>query len=187
MKRIILASMAFIIAVTAVAQERKYSIKSGVMKTVTNVLGQKAEGTLFFDDYGNLECSQNKTVQNGIEKVEMSVISRDGKMHIVHHTLKQIQEIPLQESINYLNLTPEIVKKYNIQELGREMVLDKECIKYSAETSQAGETASVIVWVWQGITLKTITSSGGLSITVETIDLQVDTIHDPKIFEIPSF
>ena len=49
----------------------------------------------------------------------MSVISKDGKMYIVHYGMKQVQEMPMQESINYLNLNPDIIKKYNIQDLGK--------------------------------------------------------------------
>ena len=35
--------------------------------------------------------------------------------------------------------------------------------------------------------MKSITSSGGLSITVEVVELQPDRPVDPSIFEIPSF
>ena len=117
----------------------------------------------------------------------MSVISKDGKMYIVHYGMKQVQEMPMQESINYLNLNPDIIKKYNIQDLGKGMIDDKECTKYSAAVSQAGQTANVVVWIWQGIPMKSITSSGGLSITVEVVELQPDRPVDPSIFEIPSF
>ena len=187
MKKFILSILVLAIGIIAVAEERKYSIKSGVMKTVTTILGQKTEGILYFEDYGNLECTQNKAISNGSEKVEMSVISKDGKMYIVHYGMKQVQEMPMQESINYLNLNPDIIKKYNIQDLGKGMIDDKECTKYSAVVSQAGQTANVVVWIWQGIPMKSITSSGGLSITVEVVELQPDRPVDPSIFEIPSF
>lgn len=186
MKKCCLLIMVLMFAIAAVAQERKYDVKSGIMKTVTNVMGQNVDAVLYFDDYGNLECSLTKTFSGG-EQIEISTISRNGTMYIVNHFYKQTQEIPIQESINYLNLTPEIIEKYNIQELGREKVLGKDCVKYFSETAQLGQKSSVIVWVWHGIPLKSITSSNGLEITMEVLETQFNVEIDQKVFEIPSF
>ena len=186
MKKYCLSIMVLMFAITAIALERKYDVKSGIMKTVTSVMGQNVDAVLYFDDYGNLESSQTKTFSGG-EQIEISTISKNGTMYIVNHFYKQIQELPIQESINYLNLTPEIIEKYNIQELGHEIVLDKNCTKYSSEISQLGQKSSGIVWVWQGIPLKSITSSNGMEIKVEAIEIQCKVDIDQKVFEIPSF
>lgn len=186
MKKLYLSIMVLMFTIAAVAQERKYDIKSGIMKTVTSVMGQKVNAVLYFDDYGNIECSQTKTF-SGSEQINISAISKYGAMYIVNHFQKQTQEVPPQESINYLYLTPEIIERYNIQELGREKVLDKDCIKYSAEISQLGQKSSVLVWVWNGIPLKSITSSNGMEIKVEVLETQFNIDIDPTVFEIPSF
>lgn len=185
MKKILLSFLSFMFVIMAVAQEKKYNIKSGMMNTITNVMGQRVESILYFDDYGNLECSLTKNSKGGTELFEVSTISKGGIMYIVNPLSKQIQEIPIPETINYLHLTPEIIKEYNIQELGSEKVLGKDCVKYSAETLQSGQKSSVIIWVWEGLPLKTITTSNGIEISVAVSELHINMPIDQNVFAVP--
>ena len=79
---------------------KKYGIKSATITTVSEVMGQKIESKGYFDDYGNLQSSKANTFG-----MEISTILRDGKTYMVNHSAKQVQEMPAQESINYLDLT----------------------------------------------------------------------------------
>ena len=96
-------------------------------------MGQKIESKGYFDDYGNLQSSKANTFG-----MEISTILRDGKTYMVNHSAKQVQEVPAQESINYLDLTDEIIAQYKIQEVGKETVAGKDCVKYTMEVSQMG-------------------------------------------------
>lgn len=160
---------------------KRYGIKSGTITMVSDVMGQKIESTSQFDDYGNLEVSSTNSFG-----MEITTILRDGKTYMVNRSAKQVQEIPQQESVNYLNLTDEIVKKYKIKEAGKDTVIGKECVKYTMEISQMGQTAKLTVSVWCGIPLKTVTSAGGMTITA-TAKSFVEEEVDASLFVIPTF
>lgn len=160
---------------------KKYGIKSGTITTVSEVMGQKIESKGYFDDYGNLQSSKANTFG-----MEISTILRDGKTYMVNHSAKQVQEMPTQESINYLDLTDEIIAKYKIQEVGKETVAGKDCVKYTMEVSQMGQTIKLIVSVWCGIPMKTVTNANGTEMTATVTEVTEEDV-DASVFEVPSF
>ncbi|MBR1705273.1 MAG: DUF4412 domain-containing protein [Bacteroidales bacterium] len=184
MKRIFTLCTVLLVAATVLsAQEtsRKYGVKSGTAKAVTEMMGQKIESTMYFDDYGALEAS--KAVAGGMEIV---TVSRDGKSYMVNAAARQVQEIPVQKSINFLALTPEVVEEYKIKEIGREKVAGKECTKYSAEVSQMGQTAQMTICVWEGFPMKSVTSSMGMLVSVVVTAFSEGEV-DASLFEVPTF
>lgn len=184
MKRIVvLFVMLFSATAIVLAQDepRKYGIKSGEVKSKTEMMGQIINATSWFDDYGFKEFS--KTITNGVEVYSYSL---KGKSYTVIPSMKQLQEMPAQEAINYMNLTDEVVKKYKIQEIGKETILGRECSKYSLELSRMGQTAKMTVSVWEGYVLKAVTEAAGISITITVTDF-IEGSVDPSLFNLPSF
>ena len=184
MKRLFTALFALtVMAVGLIAQNapKKYGVKSGTVKVVTEVMGQKAEGISYFDDYGALEAG--KLEANGME---VMTIARDGKTYVVIPSAKQVREIPAQESVNYLNLTDDVVEKYKIKEIGKDVVAGKDCIKFSMEVSQMGQTAKLTVSVWEGFAMKTISSVMCVLITAVVTEFKEGDV-DPSLFESPAF
>ena len=90
------------------------------------------------------------------------------------------------ENVNYLNLTPETIKKYNVKEVGKEKVAGKDCIKYTAEIEQMGQKVQVNASVWNGYAMKSTIDMGGFSISTEVIEFNEGAV-DEKLFEIPKF
>lgn len=189
MKRVFAVVLALIVTVAVIAQEapRKYEIKSGIVKVVNTVMGQKIETMMYFDDYGALESSTTKTAVPGQGEVEISTISRDGKVYVINRTARQVQEMPAAESINYLNITDADRKKYKIQELGTESVGERECVKYSEEISQMGQKATATIWVYKGFPIKSVTSVMGMEILSETVEFTENGIVIPAVFNIPQY
>ncbi len=184
MKRLFTFCMALTAAVTMLwAQDgpKKYGIKSGTVKAETEMMGQKMVVTSSFDQYGALEAS--KTTMGGMEII---TLVRDGKTYAVIPSMKRTQEVPTQESVNYLNLTDEIVEKYKVKEIGKETILDKECVTYSLEITQMGQTAKMTVSVWEGYPMKAITEAMGSTATVTVIEFTEEPV-DASLFELPSF
>lgn len=184
MKRLItILSMLLMASALMMAQDasKKYGIKSGTITTVSEVMGQKIESKGYFDDYGNLQSSKANSFG-----MEISTILRDGKTYMVNHAAKQVQEMSVQESVNYLDLTDEIVAKYKIKEAGTESVSGKDCVKYTMEVSQMGQTAKLTVSVWNGIPMKTVTSAGGMDVTATVTEVTEEEV-DASVFEIPTF
>lgn len=184
MKRFIVCCLSLLAATTLMLGQnasKKFEIKSGRFTLVSEVMGQKVESKNYFDDYGNLQASVTSAFG-----MELTTISRDGKTYMVNAAAKQVQEMPVQESVNYLDLTDEVVAKYKIKEVGNETVVGKECVKYTMEVSQMGQTAHLTVSVWQGIPMKTVTSVSGTDVAA-TITEIVEEPVDAALFTVPSF
>lgn len=184
MKRFMVMCMSLLMATTMLMAQngtKKYGIKSGTITMVSEVMGQKIESTSYFDDYGNLEASNTKTFG-----MEIATISRDGKVYMVNKAAKQVQEMPAQENVNFLNLSDEIISKYKIQEVGNETVAGKDCVKYTLEVSQMGQTVKLTVSVWNGIPMKTLTNANGTEVTATVTNL-VEGDVDPALFIVPKF
>ena len=119
MKKIFAFCAVLLMAATAFAQTGRYGIKSGSYKTEMDMMGQTITNTTYFDDFGAKEV----TTMN-MMGMEMTQLSKDGKMYLVNKGEKSVQEMPAQESINYLNLTDEVVKKFKVKETGKEGPVD---------------------------------------------------------------
>lgn len=189
MKRVLTVLLLLVMAVAAMGQEpvRKYEVKSGIFKTKMTVMGQSVETTTYFDEYGALEATKAKTAVPGAGEIELTTISRDGKNYVVIPSMKQVQEQPVPESINYTALTDDVISKYKIEKVGTETVCGKECIKYTESVTEQGQSATVTVCVYKGIPMKSVTSVAGMEITSEVIELTEDAFVIAQLFEVPEY
>ena len=183
MKKIFAICAVLLVAVTAMAQDgaKRYGIKSGTLKTEMDMMGQTITNTTYFDDYGAKEATSISMMG-----MEMTQIAKDGKMYMVNKGEKTVQERPAQQSINYLNLTDEVIAKNKIKEVGKETVSGKECTIYTAEISQMGQTAKATVSVWNGIAMKSTIDAGGFGITQKVVEVKEGPV-DAAVFEVPKF
>lgn len=168
-------------AVTAMAQTGRYGIKSGSYKTEMDMMGQVITNTTYFDDYGAKEVTSMNMMG-----MEMTTLIKDGKTYMINKGEKSVQEMPAQESINYLNLTDEMIAKHKIKETGKETVSGKECTVYTAEISQMGQTAKATVSVWNGFAMKSNIDLGGFALTQKIVEVNEGPV-DAALFEVPKF
>ena len=154
---LIFAVLAAAFCVGAQAQEKLYEVKSGIVTMEMDMMGQTVTQEIYFDDFG----AKQATVSNfGGNKMRMLVI--DGSNVMVSDDQKTATKMPMmgaQERVNFCNLTEKEIKKYKVQELGKETVAGKECTKYSVTLMMMGQPQKQTVWVYKGITLKTTTNS----------------------------
>ncbi len=154
---LIFAVLAAAFCVGAQAQEKLYEVKSGIVTMEMDMMGQTMTQEIYFDDFG----AKQATVSNfGGNKMRMLVI--DGSNVMVSDDQKTATKMPMmgaQERVNFCNLTEKEIKKYKVQELGKETVAGKECTKYSVTLMMMGQPQKQTVWVYKGITLKTTTNS----------------------------
>ena len=147
-----------------------------------DMMGQTITTTTYFDDFGAKEA----TVMN-MMGMEMTQINKDGKMYVVNKGERTVQEMPAQQqSINYLNLTDEVIAKNKIKEVGKETVSGKECTNYTLEMNQMGQTAKATVSVWNGFVMKTTIDAGGFAFTTKVVEVKEGPV-DAALFEIPKF
>ena len=183
MKKVFTFCAVLLVAATTFAQAPRYGIKSGSYKTEMDMMGQVITNTTYFDDFGAKEATSMSMMG-----MEMTQISKDGKMYLVNKGEKSVQEMPQQQqqTINYLNLTDEVIAKNKIKETGKETVAGKECTVYTLEMNQMGQTAKATVCVWNGFTMKTTIDAGGFTISTKVTEVNEGPV-DAALFEVPKF
>ena len=164
---------------------KRYGIKSGEFKTETNMMGQKVTATTYFDQYGAVQLTKTKMSMMGVD-LDMGTLMKDGKTYMINYGDKQVQEMPAQETINYMNLNDEAVKKYKVKSEGAEEVGGKSCLVFTMEVSERGQTAKARASVWEGIPMKTVTEVMGMSVTATVVELKEGPV-DASLFELPQF
>lgn len=186
MKKTWFVMMLLIAAVGMItAQEAKYEIKSGIVKKVSNVMGQKVESILYFDDYGKMESVETTVNVAGTEK-NMRTLDEGNSIASIDLDAKTVQRMEKPDKLdNFLTLTDEQKEKYKYQELGEETFLDRPCKKVSLELTEMGQTFQATLWLWKGIPLKTETQVGGMTVVEEAVEVQENVEVPAEKFTVP--
>ncbi len=189
----ILASLLMLVAVGLSAQEKapvkKYGFKSAIAKFATEVMGQAVESTIYIDEYGAKECQKAKVEVPGMGTMESGVISKEGKTWNVNYTMKQVQEVAINpgDQPNFLDLNEETRKKFKIEEVGQEKVLDYDCTVYTLVTTSGEISANAKLWVYKGLPMKTETEAMGMKVTNVVTEFKEDAMVLPQVFDVPKF
>jgi hypothetical protein len=168
-------------------QEARYEVKSAIIKKTMEVMGQTMESVQYIDGYGAMEAVyMNMSMPGGGQAMEIRTFNKGDSVISVNMSNKMGQKVVLPEKpVNFLKMTPEINQKYEIKEEGQEEIAGKMCKKYSMVMAQMGVKAVSTVWVWKGISLKSITTASGVTVTELANDVQENAIIVPTIFVIP--
>lgn len=169
------------VAVSAQTSEKKYGIKSGIVESRISVFGIKTTVVTTFDDYGDKLSFQMN--EKGVRK-RGYCLAELGKFIIsVDLNEKKVSIEKTSDDLNIRTLSDADKIKYRFKEEGTELILGKECNKYS--WNKDGEKFTV--WMWEGISLKSVTRKNGLVIRMEATSIKENQIIDPSVFELPDF
>ena len=197
MRKLVLVMMALAMVITAsIAQEKRYGIESAIIKrnSVIKVPAAQMEQTIpstqYFADYGRKESGESTMNMQG-QTFSVFVMMKDDFVYSANLTTKQGTKVKLSsmvddyKSINYSNLTDEVIKKYQIEKKGNEKILGKDCIIYDLTISVQGQSVKTTVSVWQGITLKSSVIMSGTTMTDEAIEITEGAQIAKEKFELP--
>ncbi len=185
MKRLaIIAVLAAAFCVGAHAQEKLYTVKSGIVTMEMNMMGQNIVQEVYFDDYG---VKQATVSEFGGNKTRNLVI--DGETVMVNDAEKTATKMPMmgqREVVNFSNLDEKTVKKFKVKELGTETVAGKECKKYEVTLFMMGQPQKQTVWVYKGVTLKSSSKSDFGDMTQTATKFQENVEIAPSMFTLPA-
>ncbi len=183
-KTLLIVATLFVVTL-ANAQDARYGIKSGIIKTSGTTQGITSTATIYFDNYGEKEASTT-ALETPMGKQETMQLTTKDSMFVISLTQKIGQKQALSEQINFLKITPVDIIKYKIKDLGEETVAGKPCKKYSLQQEQMGQTIITEVSVWNGITLKATIKLGEMEVGTQTAtEIQENAEIEPLKFEIP--
>ena len=129
--------VALVIVCVAWGQEKRYEIesaimkRSSVMKTGLAILSEQTT-TQYFAEYGGKESAETVMSMAGQTLTVFSMV-KDGYVYSANMTANQGTKVNMADvmddykMVNYLDLTDDIKKKYQIEEKGSEQVIGKDC------------------------------------------------------------
>ena len=92
-----------------------------------------------------------------------------------------------EADINYNELTPEIIEKYQIVAKGIEEFLGKKCTVYTAVIENEGVKVESSTWVYKGVVLKSIATYGeNKQVEMKAVSLDENPSIAADTFVIPS-
>ena len=176
-------------------QEKRYGIESAIVKknTVMKMQGMPTEQTIsttqYFADYGNKESAEASMNVAG-QTFNTFTMIKEGYVYSANLSVKQGSKVNLAamddySTVNFLELTDEVKKKYQIQANGVQQIIGKDCNRYEMSFTTQGQTVNATVWVWQGLTLKSSVKMGGTSVEEEVTEIQEGAAIAAEKFVLP--
>lgn len=183
---IIAALMAFCLG--AEAQEKRYSVKSGIITMEMDMMGQTITQTTYFDDYGAKQATLSDF--RGRKSRNITV---DGQNIMIDDEAKTAVKMPRGDrspmgggpQIDFSNLDEKTIKKNRIKEVGQEEVAGKLCTVYSYRVMMMGQVMNAKAWVYKGITLGTSVKTDFGEMGGKAVKVEEDVEIDPAMFTVP--
>jgi catabolite regulation protein CreA len=187
MKKLLIIAGLMALCLSAAAQEKIYSVKSGKVTMEMDMMGQKIVQQNYFDDYGVKQATVMEMMGQKMRSIEV-----DGKNVVIDDAAKTAISMPGMgpqmggnNKINFLNLDEKTIKKNKIKEEGQEEVAGKMCTKYSYRMLMMGQGVNVHAWVYKGITLKTAIRTDFGEMVTKATKVEEDIQVDPALFVLP--
>lgn len=170
---------------TEVKAKGRYAIKSGIVEYKSSVMGMDAKQTLYFDDFGALESNVTEMEMMGIKTVSVT-INRDGFVYTFDPGTKTGKKVVAYygSNVNFEDLTDEIIKDFNLKKEGRDVILGKDCEKWSMDNTSLGMKG--FYWVYKGVPLKVDTDLGTAKMQMDATSFKENVEIPAEKFDIPS-
>lgn len=164
----------------------KYALKSGIVEYTTQVMGMDAKQLLYFDDYGKMEAQdvQMEIMGTAIHTV---TINRDGYIYnidMVKKTGTKVLATPINSvSIDFENLSEQMIKDMNITKEGTEEFLGRICEKLGIDYTKMGLKGTYLVY--KGVALLVDTEMGAMKMKLIADKFTENASIPAEKFEIP--
>lgn len=165
----------------------KYAIKSGIVQYKTEMMGMEVMQTLTFDDYGKKEATDVEMEMMGV-KMHTVNLTKDGfiyNLDMVKRTGTKSPAVNLaNSSIDFENLSEELVKDMDLKKLGTEEFLGKTCEKMSIDYKKMSMKGTFLVF--KGVALKSETDMGSMKMKLIAEKFEENPTIPAEKFEVPS-
>jgi hypothetical protein len=176
----------------ASVKKGKYPVKSGIVTYDTETMGMKMPTTLYFDDYGNKECTEvNAELEMMGQKVKTHnvTITRDGYTYTLDMEQKTGTKMKVPtggadpKNMDFSSLSEEMMKQMHMAKGANENVLGKECSVFTMDNPDMKMKGTFAVW--NNIPLKSNIDMGGMAIIMNASKVEENASVPADKFEIP--
>lgn len=179
MKKILLTFVLVLAGFAAFGQaDHFFAHKSGKFTLKMDAMGQTMETQTIFDDYGAKQWSSTSVMGQ-----KVTTLFTDGKSYML---TPQFQEVPAQDMVNYMDLTPEIIEQYDIKMVGIENIDGYDCMVYTLKINQQGMEGKGKTWIWDGFSIRAEVNIMGMTIVTRLTKLETDIPVDQSLFILPN-
>lgn len=170
-------------------ENRRYGVKSGILKKkMSTPIGDQLI-TVYFDDYGEKEAVESEMTGN-FPSHSLKIREPGGKTKIVVDLLKKTAfraSGSVQCCPDFNTLKPE--EKKALKESGKEKVTGKQCKIYTinlGELDPSAGNAKTKLWIWDGLILKEAIDLGeSMKLETEVISFETDVNVPAEKFKVP--
>jgi hypothetical protein len=170
--------------------QKRYGIKSGVIEYIISG-SQEGTKTLYFDSWGMRQAEYTRSVLSvgGFTKSLNLVNIIDGEFQYMinidqnsgtktrNPILKSIEQLKDQKGFNEFG--EQMLLSMGANKIGSENFLGKDCDVYEMKNT------GTKLWVWEWLTLKSETKSGGISINLTATRINEGSSVPSEKFKIP--
>jgi hypothetical protein len=111
----------------------KFKMKAGIAEGTMEMMGQKVQIKMLFDDWGSKMRNETTGDMMG-QKMHQVNITKDSMSYIIDMIKKTGQKMKAQpDDMNFANMTPEELKAKGIKEIGKETIGGRECTVYEID------------------------------------------------------
>ena len=170
---------------TAQDETHRYEIKSGMAHSVTRMNDHVTPAVQYFDDYGDCEAMVQTIDMGALGSFDNTTITKKEKAWFVNGSGAKEFQNPTSD-LTFVNPSQAVIEKYKLVDTGEEEeFLGRICRKFTYETTQGRKTVYNTVWVYKGVTLKSVMKRGRQESFFEMTDFQEDVEIPAEVFAIP--
>ncbi|HEY6171515.1 MAG TPA: hypothetical protein VIX80_04560 [Candidatus Kapabacteria bacterium] len=172
----------------------KFKMKAGIAEGTMEMMGQKVQIKMLFDDWGTKMRNETTGDMMG-QKMHQVNITKDSMSYIMDMIKKTGQKMKAQpDDMNFANMTPEELKAKGIKEIGKETIGGRECTVYEIDQNANAQKPKAApgappqpdmkgkFWIWNNFPVK---MEMGQMMKMEMTKIE-ETAPPASAFEIPA-
>ena len=172
----------------------KFKMKAGIAEGTMEMMGQKVQIKMLFDDWGTKMRNETTGDMMG-QKMHQVNITKDSMSYIIDMIKKTGQKMKAQPyDMNFANMTPEELKAKGIKEIGKETIGGRECTVYEIDQNANAPKPKAApgappqpdmkgkFWIWNNFPIK---MEMGQMMKMEMTKIE-ETAPPAGTFDIPS-
>ncbi|HQI70463.1 MAG TPA: hypothetical protein PLT47_06905 [Bacteroidales bacterium] len=168
------------------ADGKKMLIKSAIIHMKSSTFGMTQNIVMYMDDYGKKQMTEVSQKMLGQEVLQRSV-SDSVYMYTYSPKDKTGKKARIEsggtDNINFTAITREMARELNLKKTGTTVVAGHSCEVYTLEVPAAKLKGTY--YIWKGIPIKTVSTVGGISITMEATRIEENVAIPAETFAIP--
>lgn len=163
-----------------------YSFEKGVIEYESSTLGIKQQVIMMFKDFGRISSTEIKSTILGQKINKLSLINDTAIFDIdliTNSAYYILNDSSSDNDINFRDLDKKTMQENDIIKGEQEKVLGKICTIY--ELTLEKQNAEIKNWIWEGLTLKSVSNMAGIKVTMIAKKIRVNVEIPDEKFDLP--